>query len=259
MLTSGLSGGLSRRLSDPLGGSIKRRGSSAPTAPLPYTGTVFAAIAHPSYCASDAAHVVPCADGDPIRWWKDAVTGTWYEQATLALRPVLHAGGVAGKWYAESDGTQYFAFGDLSAYSSVTCTFALACRVVTPVLYGMLLTSATSGGVLVRELRCNGAGYGYQSTTNDIGSSFDTPAGYSGTNDSMIAAYGATSKMYYNGTEVASTADTQSINLGNAYLFNRRTGTLPPQARIYTAQILDSTVAPGSIAALNTYLQGLMA
>ena len=72
------------------------------------TGATFIAIASPAYTASDASHLVPCADGDSIRWWKDAVSGTWYEQATSGDRLILRANGA--KWYAEGGGTRFHSF-----------------------------------------------------------------------------------------------------------------------------------------------------
>lgn len=72
-----------------------------PSAP---SGAIFAIAAHPSCCASDASHLVQCGNGDAIRWWKDLVSGTWYEQATSGLRPILRFDGVYG-WYSESDST----------------------------------------------------------------------------------------------------------------------------------------------------------
>jgi hypothetical protein len=72
------------------------------------SGALFVAIASPTYTASDASHLVPCADGEAIRWWKDAVSGTWYEQATSGDRLILRANGA--KWYAEGGGTRFHSF-----------------------------------------------------------------------------------------------------------------------------------------------------
>lgn len=72
-------------------------------------GALFVAIASPLYTASDASHLVPCVDGAAIRWWKNAVSGVWYEQATSGQRFILRANG-EGKWYAEGGGTRKHSF-----------------------------------------------------------------------------------------------------------------------------------------------------
>lgn len=80
--------------------------ASGPVAPA---GAVFATVAHPSLCTTDTAGGTPCGNGDAIRWWKDLVSGTWYEQATSGSRLILRADGAT--WYAENDGTRLHVFG----------------------------------------------------------------------------------------------------------------------------------------------------
>jgi hypothetical protein len=99
-----------------LGLDLGRRGgrtSGGAGGPAARAGSTFAAVAHPACCRSDAGNTTPCGDGDRIRWWQDLVSGTWYEQATEALRPILRASG--GKWYAEgsSAGNRHFRFGPI--------------------------------------------------------------------------------------------------------------------------------------------------
>jgi hypothetical protein len=86
----------------------------APTAPV---SAKWAIAAHPDYCASDASHLVPCTVGSTIRWWKELVSGTWFEQATAGDRLTLRSTGVTGKYYAESDGVSDQHTFDIPAWS----------------------------------------------------------------------------------------------------------------------------------------------
>lgn len=81
--------------------------SSVVATPGAPAGAYFSFIAHPDYCASDASHLVKCTAGDTIRWWKDAVSGTWVEQATSGSRATLRSGG-GGRWGAEFAGGQHY-------------------------------------------------------------------------------------------------------------------------------------------------------
>lgn len=86
--------------------------ASFPT-PTAFAGSLQSIIAHPAYCASDASHLVPCVDGSTVRWWQNAVSGTWHEQATVGDRPTFKSAG-GGKYYADFNGTSHkFTFGSL--------------------------------------------------------------------------------------------------------------------------------------------------
>lgn len=56
--------------------ALKGAGSLSVGVPTAPAGAARAAIAHPEYCRTDTANGTPCGNGDAIRWWKDAVTGT---------------------------------------------------------------------------------------------------------------------------------------------------------------------------------------
>lgn len=87
-----------------------RSGASVPAAP---SGSYFAAIPNPAYCTTDTAGGTPCADGDLIRWWKDAVSGTWSEQATSGSRWTLKLDPL-NKWYALTSGSSRHTFTGVS-------------------------------------------------------------------------------------------------------------------------------------------------
>ena len=116
----GLGLGLSR------GGGVR-----AAAAPQPSAGAAFSFIAHPDYARSDAANTVPCGDGDSARWIRDAVSGTWVQQATSGARAVLRLG---------TDGLWGYEFGGSAVYD------------VTSLLAGFSRNRAglTLGGVLTR-------------------------------------------------------------------------------------------------------------
>jgi len=95
-------------------GSVRASSAAAavPTAPA---GAVFAAVAHPSCCRSDAACTVPCGDGDSARWVYEIVTGTWIEQATSGKRCILRSAG-GGKWYLDAPDNQGYDLPNVAAF-----------------------------------------------------------------------------------------------------------------------------------------------
>jgi len=146
---SGLSG-----LSAVCGGAV----AAVPTAPA---GATFAVAAHPSCCRSDAACSVPCGDGDAIRWWRDLVTGVWYEQATSGFRPLLRYDATSG-WHSEGDGvSRYFRF---LLSSAIPGPKSVGLRDRHPSLGGVQASSSLDSGNTLYG-RWNGANGGLYSNT----------------------------------------------------------------------------------------------
>ena len=195
--------GLGIGLSLDFGGKV---GSLLPTAPV---GSDYAFLSHPSYWASDASHLVPCAAGDAIRWWKDAVTGTWYQQATSGSRLIARLD-ATGKWYAEGTGTQQHPWVDLSAQSATNATFAAAYRQYSAVPFAVIMRSG------VRDLDFDGTSLKPATLNNNASSRIVSASADSlNTDYRNIATFnGATTTLYHNGTQVAQTAaDTTSGNM----------------------------------------------
>ena len=210
----------------------------APSAPA---GANYAMLSHPSYWASDASHIVPCAAGDAIRWWKDAVTGTWYEQATSGSRLIARLD-ATGKWYAENDGTKSHSWVDLSAFSQTNATFAAAWQFYSNVTYGMLISNCTSGPSPIRELRVSGVSGKIEITTNNNGASLIDPVAFSlNTDYRSIATLGGTTTYYRNGVSVASGADTSTSTFStNTNVGSRSGGTFRINGRLYGLLIATS-------------------
>jgi len=187
--------------------------NSIPVAPA---GADNAFLAHPSYWASDASHLVPCAAGDAIRWWKDAVTGTWYEQPTSGLRHIARQD-ATGKWYAENDGTKLHQWVDLTGLPLANITLAAAFRKYSNTTGSQILSSFGGATYNCREFRS-------LVTTGQINTRINTPSGSSisdpvGINintdyryTATLAAGGANSILYRNGISAISSSD---ISVGN--------------------------------------------
>lgn len=75
---------------------------------FPTTGLQFNLRPGPEWCTTDTAGGTPCADGDLIQWWRDRLTGIWYQQAPSAARPTLRANGIG--WYADFTTSNFFDF-----------------------------------------------------------------------------------------------------------------------------------------------------
>jgi len=204
-------------------------GSNRNLIPVSPPGADNAFLSHPSYWASDASHLVPCSAGDAIRWWKDAVTGTWYEQATSGNRFIARQD-VTGKWYAEGTGTQQHPWIDLSVFPSTNATFAAAYRIYASTAYGMLISNATNSTTAVRELRESSTTLAIQTLGSNTGTAATDP-----TADTVNVDYrhigtlgtgvnGTT--LYQNGASVAQIAnDTQTGNFATNTVVGGRTGT----------------------------------
>ena len=192
-----------------------RQGPVAPVAPV---GADYALLSHPTYWASDASHLVPCAAGDAIRWWKDAVTGTWYEQPASGLRHIARQD-VMGKWYAENDGTKTHPWVNLSAISRINGAFASAYRLYSNVNFAIVIHNGTDGAASVRQLRQDGTSLKMSITVNNNASGLLDPVANSlNTDYRHIGVFSGTTSIYRNGTLVASVADTSSGSCGpNTY------------------------------------------
>lgn len=227
--------GLGIGLSLDFGGKV---GSSPPTAPA---ATDYAFLSHPSFWASDVSHLVPCAAGDAIRWWKDAVTGTWYEQATSGSRFIARKD-ATGKWYAENDGTKSHPWVDLSAFSQTNATFAAAWQFYSNPGYGTLLANDTNASSPIREFRIAGSPATLQITTNNFSASVSDPSTYSSNTDyRSVATIGGTTTLYRNGTSVSSATDVSTGNFStNTNVGSRYGGTLFLNGRLYGLLIAKS-------------------
>lgn len=185
-------------------------GSNRNLIPVSPPGADNALLSHPYYWASDASHLVPCSAGDAIRWWKDAVTGTWYEQATSGSRLIARLD-ATGKFYAEGTGAQQHPWVDLSSKSATNATFAAAYRQYSVVVYASIMRSS------VRSLDFNGATLQPATLVNSSNPNrICSPSSDSlNTDYRNIATFnGATTTLYHNGTQVAkSTVDTTSGNM----------------------------------------------
>lgn len=188
---------------------------SIPTAPV---GANYGLLSHPAYWASDASHLISCAAGDAIRWWKDAVTGLWYEQPTSGLRYIARQD-ATGKWYAENDGTKTHPWANLSAIQRANGAFAAAYRLYSSVSFAFLIHNGTDGGAAVRQLR--------QETSlrtaimiNNNGSTLSDPvSNLLNTDYRHIGVFSGFTTLYRNGTLVASGTDSSSGNGGpNTYI-----------------------------------------
>ena len=199
---------------------IIARGFSIPKAPV---GASNALLCHPTYWASDASHVVPCAAGDAIQWWKDAVTGTWYQQSTSGSRLIARQD-VTGKWYAEGTGTQQHPWIDLSGQSATNATFAVAYRTYSSVNYAMFISSQS-----IREI-------GYDANSNALkprallngGSAIIASTADSlNTDYRVIATFGnPNTTLYRNGSSVATTSsDGTTGNMSASTAIFGRVGT----------------------------------
>lgn len=213
--------GIGIGLSLDFGGKV---GLFLPTAPA---DADYAFLSHPTYWASDASHLVPCSAGDAIRWWKDAVTGTWYEQATSGNRFIARQD-VTGKWYAESTATQFHPWVDLTGVSATNLSFGVAYQLYSFVRYAMFITNTP------RELSQSNATTNTSLTINNNTVNLADP-----TSDTLnvdyrhIAIMSGTTTIYRNGTSVASSADTTSTTLGVTSIGARLVGSFPTRGRFY--------------------------
>lgn len=229
-------------------------GSNLNLAPLPPVGTDYAFLAHPSYWASDASHLVPCAAGDAIQWWKDAVTGTWYQQATSGNRFIARQDSTTKKWYAEGTGSQYQPWVDLTGVSGTNLCFGAAYQFYSNVTYCQLISNILSG-TPVRELRQSGVSAKIQIVTNNNASTITDPTAYSlNTDYRHIAVMSGTTTIYRNGTSAASGADTTTSTLGPTTVGGRTTS-YQINGRIYGVLIAKNQNAnvPVWDAALHNY------
>jgi len=221
-----------------------------PTAPV---GANYAMLSHPSYWASDASHLVACAAGDAIRWWKDAVTGTWYEQVTSGSRLIARYDSASGKWYPEGTGTQKHPWVDLSGVSQTNVTFAVAYRQYSAVAYARLLSNN------LRALEFNSATLQPSTLVNNTSGRINSASADSPNTDYRnIATFnGATTTLYHNGTQVAqSLSDSTTGNFSvNTIIFGDASSTTYcPNGRYYGGAIF---LTPSvNIATLDAKLQG---
>lgn len=200
--------GIGIGLSLDFGGKV---GLFLPTAPA---DADYAFLSHPTYWASDASHIVPCAAGDAIRWWKDAVTETWYEQATSGSRHIARLD-ATGKWYAENDGTKTHPWVDLSGIQRVNGAFAIAYRLYASTNFGIALTNGTNGAAQVRQLLQSSTTLKMSISIRDNTVSVVDPVASSlNTDYRHIGLFSGTTSLYRNGTSVASNTDTSSGNYG---------------------------------------------
>jgi len=91
-------------------------------------GAAFAAAVHSTLCRSDAGNTAPCVAGDAIRWWKDLVSGIWFEQPTSGARLIYRVDG-NGKPYAEAGAGRFHTFGWIPTLgangTAITCGAAV--------------------------------------------------------------------------------------------------------------------------------------
>lgn len=203
---------------------------SIPTAPV---GANYGLLSHPAYWASDASHLISCAAGDAIRWWKDAVTGLWYEQPTSGSRFIARQD-VTGKWYAEGTGSQYHPWVNLSAFSQTNASFACAYRFYANVSAQRLINNYAAGPVDGRVLREVGTTLRVQIATNNATNGVGDPvANALDTDYRHIATLGGTTTIYRNGTSVASAADTSTGNFAANTTVGGRSDGFQINGRLY--------------------------
>jgi len=204
---------------------------------LPPAGANYALLSHPSYWASDASHTVSCAAGDAIRWWKDAVTGLWYEQPTSGSRFIARQD-VTGKWYAEGTGSQYHPWVNLSAFSQTNAAFACAYRFYANVLGQSLIRNYSAVPADMRTMRETSTLLKIQIATNNGTNGVGDPVANSlDTDYRHIATIGATTSLYRNGTLVNSAADTSTGNFAANMAIGGRSDGFWINGRIYAALI----------------------
>ena len=184
-------------------------GNFVPVAP---SGANYAYLCYPTYWASDASHLVQCNAGDAIQWWKDAVTGTWYQQATSGSRLIARFNSSSGRWYAEGTGSQQHPWVDLSSYSAANVTFAASYQLYSGINYATLISSQSIRNIGFQS----GAQNTYPRATFSSGASVNSPNGNTiGVDYRLIATFGnPNTSLYQNGTLAAtSSADTTTGNL----------------------------------------------
>jgi len=222
----------------------------APTAPA---GANYALLSHPSYWASDASHLVPCSAGDAIRWWKDAVTGTWYEQATSGSRLIARQD-ATGKWYAEGAGLQRHPWVLMSGQSATNVTLAAAYRQYTAVNGAGLI------GCLPRDLSFFTTTLKPASAANNNIAAIASASADSLNTDyrNIVTSNGTTLTLYHNGSQVAqSLTDTTTGTLTNpayAFGYSAYPSAYMPNGRLYGAVIFKTGSV--DIASLDASLQG---
>jgi len=175
-------------------GSVRAAADPTPTPDWLY-------VAAPASAASDASHLVPCGAGDAIRWLKETIGGTWYEQATSGFRLVLREYG--GKYEMEADGTRMFPVG-IGTGTEATFTVWLRSSTVPSNVMLFALTNQLSAGC--RNVYCTIAPpeitwNNYNGADNPLS---DTPAALSDGNYHhhafVVSESGSFAKYYLDGS-----------------------------------------------------------
>lgn len=245
-----------------IGLGISMGGKLPFSGPLPPASANYAMLSHPSYWTSDASHAVPCAAGDLIQWWRDAVTNVWYQQPTAGSRAVARQD-AGGKWYAEFTGTQQHPWVDLSAFSSVNCTLAAAYRIYAAGSFCMFISNAPNSSTAVRELRLNSNTLRVQGiTSNSAGVLTDPVDDLVNIDYRHIGTFGNgtnATTLYNNGTQAVQANDTQTGSFAANTMIGGRVGTTSFNfnGRVYGVLIsLSNTI---NVASWDTALHGYCA
>lgn len=93
--------------------------------PASLSGLALWLTAGPTWCFSDAAGTVPCADGDSVRVWRDQAAGILVSQATSGNRPTLRLD-AGGKWYVLFDGVDDYVTAETTPPVPTQPTLAVA-------------------------------------------------------------------------------------------------------------------------------------
>lgn len=233
-------------------GGINRRSALPPSPPA---GAVFATVAHPSLCTTDTAGGTPCGNGDAIRWWRDIVSGTWYEQATSGARLILRADGT--KWYAEGGAGRFHAW--VAGVARRDLTFAVGLRHSTSGVTHQMVISDGSG---FRELRTGASGGSlnqYQATLNNGAGVLTLGTTCAAIDYRVIASNdgGGTTVGYTNGAADGSAADGTTAGTVNLQIGGRSTN-FSFLGRVYALAGYTSALDAAAVAAADSWLLGYM-
>jgi PKD repeat protein len=212
-----------------------------------------------TYCFTDAGGTVACADGDPVRVWKDRSGNSRdLSQGTLGNRPLYRAN--SGNPYVEFDGTDDFMSAAYSPGALAGATMLASARLTANGSFPVIFTQRPGE----TEFRGNAASRQISVTTSNGGGNVTDPSALATTTDytiGFVTTYGAASgcSVYRDGTAVATGTDnsTTSATPTTLNISGRSAGSLPWVGRIYGLVFCPAAISGANVTLLHTYLAAL--